>query len=208
MTYGSDIDFRERRPQPPGPRPEVNNRSLDFARDDTEFVLPGIPPLTTYFCNPAYCGNLFGCFQEGSLRYLDRVQPLALLVLRVVLGAIMIGHGYGKVFGGFSNVVHMVGNLGLPGWLAFPLAATEFLGGILVIAGLFTRIVSLAMLIDMSTAIWKIHWKNGFMGHGGYEFPLAAAAIAFALIFFGAGPIAFDSIRSGGGGGRPKSKTT
>ncbi|HEY6307748.1 MAG TPA: DoxX family protein [Candidatus Angelobacter sp.] len=140
------------------------------------------------------------------MRYLDRLQPLALLVLRVVLGAIMIGHGYGKVFGGLSNAMHMVGSLGMPTWLAFPLAATEFLGGMLVIAGLFTRCVSLAMLVDMSTAIWKIHWKNGFLGDGGYQFPLAVAAIAFALIFFGAGPIAFDSIRSGGGGGR-KSKT-
>jgi putative oxidoreductase len=141
------------------------------------------------------------------LRYLDRLQPLALLVLRLVLGAVMIGHGYGKVFGGISNVMHMVASLGLPSWLAFPLAATEFLGGILLIAGLFTRFVCIAMVIDMGVAIGKIHFKNGFMGKGGYEFPLTLAAIAFALIFFGAGPIAFDSIRSGGGrGGKAKSK--
>jgi putative oxidoreductase len=143
---------------------------------------------------------------EDVLRYLDRLQPLALLVLRLVLGAIMIGHGYGKVFGGISNLMHMVGSLGLRSWLAFPLAATEFFGGILVILGLFTRIVSFAVVVDMSVAIWKVHFKNGFMGHGGYEFPLALAAIAFALIFLGAGPMAFDSIRSGGGGGRSKSK--
>ena len=142
------------------------------------------------------------------MRYLDRLQPLALLVLRLVLGAVMIGHGYGKVFGGISNVMHMVGSLGLPSWLAFPLAATEFLGGMLLIIGLFTRIVSVAMLVDMSVAIWKIHFKNGFMADGGYEFPLTLAAIAFALIFFGGGPMAFDSIRSGGGGGRSKSKAT
>jgi putative oxidoreductase len=139
------------------------------------------------------------------LRYLDRLQPLALLVLRLVLGAVMIGHGYSKVFGGFSNVVHMVHNLGLPAWLAYPLAATEFFGGILLIAGLFTRVVSFAMLVDMGVAIWKIHWKNGFLGNGGYQFPLILAAIAFALIFFGAGPMAFDSIRSGGRG-KAKSK--
>src|SRR5713226_573196 len=44
----------------------------------------------------------------NSLRYLDRVQPLALLVLRVVLGVVMIGHGYGKVFGGLSHHVQFV----------------------------------------------------------------------------------------------------
>jgi putative oxidoreductase len=140
------------------------------------------------------------------LRYLDRLQPLALLVLRLVIGAIMIAHGYSKVFGGFSHVHDMVQHLALPGWLAYPLAATEFFGGILIIAGLLTRFVAVAMLIDMSVAIWKIHWHNGLKGQGGYEFPLSLAAIAFTLIFFGGGPVAFDSIRKGGGGGRTKSK--
>jgi len=134
------------------------------------------------------------------LRYLDRLQPLALLVLRVVLGTIMIAHGYGKVFGGFSHVHDMVQHIGFPGWMAYLLAATEFFGGILIIAGLLTRFVAVAMLIDMSVAIWKIHWHNGLKGPGGFEFPMSVAAIAFALIFFGAGPIALDSLRKGGGG--------
>jgi putative oxidoreductase len=139
------------------------------------------------------------------LRYLDRLQPLALLVLRVVLGAIMIGHGSHKVFGGMSHHVQMVSNLGLPGWLAYLSAAAEFGGGILVIAGVLTRFAALAILIDMLVAIWKVHWKNGLMGNGGYEFPLALAALAFTLIFFGAGPISLESVRGGGGGFRKKS---
>ena len=140
------------------------------------------------------------------MRHLDRLQPLALLVLRLVIGTIMIAHGYSKVFGGFSHVHDMVQHLGFPGWTAYLLAGTEFLGGILIIAGLFTRFVAVAMLIDMSVAIWKIHWHNGLKGPGGVEFPLSVAAIAFALIFFGAGPIAIDAIRKGGGGRRTKAK--
>ena len=140
------------------------------------------------------------------MRYLDRLQPLALLVLRVVIGAVMIAHGYGKVFGGFSHVHDMVQHLGFPGWTAYLLAGTEFFGGILIIAGLLTRFVAAAILIDMSVAIWKIHWHNGLKSPGGYEFPLSLAAIAFALIFFGGGAIALDNIRKGGGGGRTKSK--
>jgi len=138
------------------------------------------------------------------LRTLDRLQPLALLVLRIVLGAVMIGHGYGKVFGGLPHFVQFIRSLGLPGWLAYVSAVTEFFGGVLVIAGLLTRCVSIAILIDLLVVIWKVHWKRGFTGPGGYEFPLALAAMAFALIFFGGGPIAFDSIRKGGG--RTKSK--
>lgn len=142
--------------------------------------------------------------EETLLRNLDRLQPLALLVLRIVLGVVMIGHGYGKVFGGLSHFVQFIHGLGLPAWLAYVSAVTEFFGGILVIAGLLTRCVSLAILIDLIVVIWKVHWKHGLVGNGGYEFPLALAAIAFALIFFGGGPMAFDSIRKGGG--RIKSK--
>ena len=140
------------------------------------------------------------------MRFLDRLQPLALLVLRLVLGAIMIGHGYPKVFGGLSHHVQMVSGLGLPGWLAYFSAAAEFLGGILVLLGLSTRISALAICIDLSGAIWKVHWRSGLLGNGGYQFPLALAAIAFALVFFGAGPIALDSVRRGGGGAKSSSK--
>lgn len=132
------------------------------------------------------------------MRYLDRCQPLALLVLRIVLGVIMIGHGYHKVFGGMQHTVDSISKLGLPGWTAYLSAYTEFFGGILVIAGLFTRVVALAILIDMLVAIGKVHWKNGLLGEGGYQFPLSLAAIAFALILFGPGPIALDGIRRGG----------
>ena len=138
------------------------------------------------------------------MRYLDRLQPLALLVLRLVLGVIMIGHGYSKVFGGLSHHAQFISSLGLPGWLAYISAVTEFFGGILVIAGLLTRCVSLAILIDLGVAIAKVHWKHGLLGEGGYQFPLALAAISFALVFFGGGPMAFDSIRKGSG--RVKSK--
>ncbi len=138
--------------------------------------------------------------REEGLRYLDRFQPLALLVLRFVLGVIMIGHGYPKVFGGMSHHLQTVSGLGLPGWLAYFSAAAEFFGGILVIAGIFTRFAALAIAINLGVAIWKVHWKNGLLGNEGYQFPLALSAIAFALIFFGSGPWALRLPRGGGGG--------
>lgn len=137
-------------------------------------------------------------FAGGSLRSLDRLPPFALFVLRLVLGIIMVAHGSGKVFGGLSHYVQTVASLGLPGWMAYLSTAAEFFGGILVIAGFLTRFAPLAIMIDMIVAIWKVHWKNGLMGDHGYQFPLSLAAIAFALIFFGSGSIAFDSLRRGG----------
>lgn len=137
------------------------------------------------------------------MRYLDRLQPLALLALRVVIGIIMIAHGYPKIVG-FSHVQDMVRHIGFPGWMAYPLAGTEFFGGILMILGLFTRVVGVAMMTDMCVAIWKVHWHKGLTGPGAVEFPLCMAVIAFSLIFFGGGPIAIDHILRGGGGGRVK----
>lgn len=132
------------------------------------------------------------------LRILDRLQPLGLLALRVILGVIMIAHGYGKVFhGGLAAHAQHVANLGLPGWLGYLSSITEFFGGILLIAGLVTRFVSFAVMIDMVVAIWKVHWKNGMFGKGGYEFPLTLLTIAFSLILCGGGPIAIDAIRGG-----------
>jgi putative oxidoreductase len=132
------------------------------------------------------------------LRYLDRLQPLALLVMRLALGAVMVGHGYHKVFGGLHHHVQLVTSLGLPAWSAYLSAFTEFFGGLLVLIGLFTRAAALAICINLSVAIAKVHLHNGLMGEHGYEFPLALAALAFGLIFLGAGPIALDHIRAPG----------
>jgi putative oxidoreductase len=120
--------------------------------------------------------------------FLNRLQPLALLVMRLVLGAIMIAHGYHKVWGGFHHHMEFVGSLGLPSWMAYLSAGTEFFGGIGIALGLFTRFFSLAFVIEMGVAIWKVHFKNGLTGNGGFEFPLALATIAFALVCFDGGP--------------------
>ena len=101
----------------------------------------------------------------------------------------------------------MVSGLGLPAWLGYVSSFTEFIGGIMVLAGFFTRPAAIALCVDLAVAIGKVHWHNGLLGspdHPGYDFPLAAAALAFALIFFGGGPIAVDHILRGGGSGTSK----
>ncbi len=134
------------------------------------------------------------------MRYLDRLQPLALLVMRLALGAIMVAHGYHKVFGGLHHYAQFVASLGLPAWMGYLSSFAEFFGGLLVLLGLFTRLAAFAICVDMAVAIWKVNWHNGLIGDKGYEFPLVLAALGFALIFLGGGPIALDHIRGGAGG--------
>ena len=138
------------------------------------------------------------------MRYLDRLQPLALVVMRLALGAVMLAHGYQNLFRHLHDHVHFVTSLGMPPWLGYVSSLTEFLGALFILAGFFTRPAALALCIDLLVAIGKVHWRNGLMGspdHPGFEFPLALAALAFALIFFGAGPIALDHVLRGGGSG-------
>ncbi len=135
------------------------------------------------------------------MRYLDRLQPLALLVMRLSLGVIMVAHGYQKVFGGLHHHAQFVASLGLPAWSGYVSSFTEFLCGLMILTGFFSRLAAFAICIDLAVAIWKVHWHNGLTGNGGVEFPLAAATLAFALIFFGAGPISLDHILRGGGSG-------
>ena len=136
------------------------------------------------------------------MRYLDRLQPLALVVARLTLGAIMSVHGYHKVFGGLHQFAHMVGSMGVPSWLGYVSAFTELIGGLLILVGFFTRPAAVAICINLCVAIWKVHLHNGLLGspdRPGFEFPLAAATLAFVLIFFGAGPISMDHVLRGGG---------
>ena len=141
------------------------------------------------------------------MRYLDRFQPLALLAMRLALGAIMIAHGSHKVFGGLHHHAQMVASLGLPAWLAYVSAFAEFFGGLMILVGFFTRAAALVVFLNLFVAIWKVHLHNGLLGspeRPGYEFPLSAAALAFALIFFGGGAIALDHVLRGGGSGASK----
>jgi putative oxidoreductase len=135
------------------------------------------------------------------LNFLNRLQPLALLVLRLALGTIMIAHGWQKIADHMQGIMGAIQHMGLPTFMAYLVVAAEFGGGILVLVGFLTRLAALAIFVDMLVAILKVHLPHGlFSSKGGFEFPMACAAIAFALIFTGAGPIAIDWLWGSKGG--------
>ena len=83
------------------------------------------------------------------MRYLDRLPPLALLGMRLALGAVMVGHGYHQVFGGLHHHAPFVSSLGLPAWAAYASFLSEFFGGLMIVAGLCTRLAAFP-----SVSIW------------------------------------------------------
>ena len=128
-------------------------------------------------------------------------------VLRFAAGLIFVAHGAQKLFGfggggGLTGTAAFFEQLGLsPAFvLAMTIGVTELAGGVLLLAGLFTRIVAGILAVEMLVAVWKVHLANGFFlnwtnaagaGHG-YEFNLALVALLVALILTGPGALSID----------------
>jgi len=95
-------------------------------------------------------------------------------ILRVSLGMLFIAHAGLKlfVFTPAGTVVFFAG-LGLPAVMAYATIAAELFGGIALILGVFTRVVSLALIPILLGAIVLVHGKAGFFfqnPNGGWEF--------------------------------------
>lgn len=121
-----------------------------------------------------------------------------LLVLRVVTGVIMIVHGWQKFFvDGIAGVSAFFGSMGIPaaGVGAVAVATIELVGGLLLIAGLGTRIVGGLFAAAMIGAIVFVHGANGFLAAGGgYEFVLLLAGVGASLALTGGGRYAVDAL--------------
>jgi putative oxidoreductase len=131
---------------------------------------------------------------------LEKLKPLALLLLRLALGIIFIFHGYPKLFTHTRETMQMFQHMGFPGYFAYIAGAIEFFGGLVLILGLFTRIAGILLAGEMAVAIWRVHLPQGPITMvKNYEFPMALAATAFTLACVGAGILSLDHVIFGGG---------
>mgnify|MGYP001296136123 CR=1 FL=1 len=120
-----------------------------------------------------------------------RLAPYGLLILRLALGLMWLSHGLMKVFvftvPGFAG---FLAKIGLPPALALPIIAAEIVGGLLIIAGVYARQVSV-LLIPIMLGALNFHAGNGWVFSapgGGWEYPafLAIAQVVLALAGEGA----------------------
>src|SRR6202023_949481 len=87
---------------------------------------------------------------------MEKLRPLALLLLRIGLGVIFIYNGYPKFVGRrLEHLDEMVHVNHLPGYFAYIAGVLEVGGGALLIAGLFTPITGLLLGGEMAIAMWK-----------------------------------------------------
>ena len=123
--------------------------------------------------------------------------PLALFILRVVLGALFIVHGYPKLFKNFSGFASWLESMGLkPGkFWALVAGVVEFFGGILLVLGLWTQLVGLLIAVQMLVAMWKAKWgKVGLTDQGGWELDLIYLTAGLVLAMAGGGAYSLDKL--------------
>lgn len=133
------------------------------------------------------------------MKFLDSLQPLGLLILRIALGLIFFTHGYPKLMRSNIEMQHMFVQHGLPAQFVYVAGVLEAFGGALLVLGLFTRPAALLLAIEMGVAIWKMHSSGGIMAVHLYEFPLALCAGCAALATVGAGLVSVDESLLGSG---------
>lgn len=126
-------------------------------------------------------------------------------ILRLAVGLMILPHGMQKVFGSFGGpgfqgeIEFLTQSMHIPWVFALLAIAAEFLGGLGLILGLFTRIAAFGVGVTMLVAALTVHLENGFFMNWfgnqkgeGIEFFLLVVPITVVLMIEGAGRFSFD----------------
>jgi putative oxidoreductase len=129
------------------------------------------------------------------------MAALGLLLVRVVIGVLFIGHGAQKLFGWFGGY----GPKGTGGWMdsigikpgvfmAVLAGLMELFGGVLFSVGLLTPLAGILIALVM-VGTFKVHGKNGvWASANGYEYTLVLLVVAVAIALIGAGDYSLDAL--------------
>ncbi|MEH7095532.1 DoxX family protein [Neobacillus vireti] len=127
---------------------------------------------------------------------------IGLLIIRLVIGLLFVGHGVQKLFGWFGGY----GLKGTGGWFesigmkpGVPMALfaglAELIGGILFALGLLTPLAGIIIAGTMVMAIVKVHGANGLWAtSNGYEYNLTLLAVTIGVALIGPGKYALDAL--------------
>lgn len=130
-----------------------------------------------------------------SLPPLQRLAPLAPLVVRVVVGLIMIAHGfhYGPVE--FGLLAQQVFGVPFPMLIGWAVTLLLFGGGSLFVFGMLSRLVAIPSIVHLTlaAALWDV--REGFapVEGGGMQIPILLIAGFVVVLFAGPGPVSVDS---------------
>jgi putative oxidoreductase len=130
------------------------------------------------------------------------MMDLGLLVIRIMIGLLFVGHGAQKLFGmfgghGIKGTGGFFESIGIkPGvTLAIVAGLSELVGGLLFATGLFLPIAALLIAGTMVVAIIKVHGTNGlWVTENGYEYNVVIIATVIGVALIGAGSYSLDAV--------------
>ena len=117
-------------------------------------------------------------------------------MIRVVAGASLAFHGYPILFGNTAGAAQFLGGVGFypPLFWAYVVGFVEFVCGVCLAVGLFTRVVAVPIIVFLVVAIVSYHWQFGFRWENrGIEYPLFWAIVVFHFLVRGGGPCSLDA---------------
>ena len=127
--------------------------------------------------------------EETNLRT-SKLQELTYWGIRAVMGATFLVHSLKKFDPSWQEWLVQIG---IPPELQLPIALAEFIGGILLIVGVLTRITGAIFSVILLGAIFHIRWENGFfISQGGWEWDLLMLAVALGIIVVGPGKLSIS----------------
>lgn len=122
-----------------------------------------------------------------------RATAIGALVLRLALGTMFIAHALLKYYAfTLPGTAQFFESLGLPGFLGYATFYAELVGGVMIVLGVQTRYVALALVPVLVGATWA-HAGNGWVfsaANGGWEYPAFLTVVAFVQALLGDGALA------------------
>ena len=123
------------------------------------------------------------------------LQPYVYPLVRISLGAILMPHGFDKLFlGGAANTARnpILKIFGNPLAGAYFIGCVEFFGGLLLVLGLLTRFAAGAIAIQMFVISFFVLWPVWGWTQRGMEFAILMMLVAIAVFIGGGGNCSVD----------------
>ena len=130
------------------------------------------------------------------------------LVLRLTLAVVIFPHGAQKVLGwfggyGVSGTLGFFKSIGIPTPIGMLGILAEFVGPVLLVFGLGSRVAAFGIACVMIVAAWKVHRSSGFFsnwggqlpaGKEGFEYHILAVGLALGVMLAGSGAWSLDAL--------------
>src|SRR5690242_11677054 len=126
-----------------------------------------------------------------------QLQSYGIAALRMMVGVVFLVHGLQKLLMfGINGTAGFFAHAGLPMPMVSAVLATgaEFLGGLALLLGLFTRPAAAVLSFNMLVAVLAVHLKGGFFLPAGFEYALTLLVANLSLVLTGAGAFALDHV--------------